>query len=361
MYRGLLLLFFSTSASAASLILTPRFDGIQGKDPLAERLILKAKATAEMGPYSFYFEGFGEAESDPNQAKIRRLTNGTSGAYLQEAYVEFKLDPFFLRAGKQAMRWSEMWVVPSLDVWTGRRWNRLLYDPQPEQFDHSGGVSASWATEVFSADVVVVTEPGRDTLPLPLPEHIEEKSENLSGGTRLKFNWGSFTLNLVGARAGVKDVGGLSANYAFEKVVPKIEFGHIHDNSLIPIREKRDDDFSAIGADIFLDQWTLQPQVTLFDFGDLSKNSTDYQSILYLSGTWQSGKHDLQLQTFGNTSNSDFFFNLLYGYNFRDWFSAAVFVQNYQGTDGGLLTLYKTITGGWAGGMRLEMNFGVGN
>lgn len=349
---GLLLGLPSLASAAASAVLTPRLEGIQGGDPLARRGLLRAKANADWGPYSVYVEGFGEAETEADRRRERRL--GT-GVFLQEAYVEFKLSSFYLRAGKQALRWSEMWVTPSLDVWTARRWNRFLYDPQPEQFEHSGGVSATYAIEGFSVDAAVISEMARSTFPEPLPEFLEEKSVEVSGGLRVKFDVAGAGFSLVGARHGMKDTSGVAVNYAFESFVPKLELGRVHDRSIFPLGLE-DDRFVALGVDVFLGEWTFQPQATWSGF-----DGPDYQALFYFSGTWQRNRHDLQFQTFGNTISHDFFFNLFYAYNWKDWLQTGVFVQDYDGRDGGLFDVYRQATRGWLAGLRLEFNLGFGS
>lgn len=346
----------SAGFAAANLVLTPRFEGIQSEERVeAQRALLRGKFTADFGPYTFYLEALAEGEANEARRDERRIQDGY---FLQEAYIEFKVASFFVRAGKQAMRWSEMWVTPSLDVWTARRWNRYLFDPQPEQLEHSGGVSASYAIDGFSLETFVVSEMARNRFPQPLPEFVDQKSDDVSLGARMKLDVKGFGLGLVGARAGMKDITGFAANYALESVVPKVEIGHVHDRSFIPLGQV-DDNFVALGVDVFWDNWTFQPQVTLFDFG--TANNQDYQSVYYLSGTWAKDKHDLQFQAFGNTSSSDSFFNLFYGYSWKDWVQTGAFVQNYQGTDGGLFTFYKRMTGGWVGGVRLEFNTSIGN
>lgn len=345
------------AGAAASLILTPRFEAVQGSEgSLAQRGLLRSKINADWGPYTVYLEGFGEFEMVENERERRRLDERS--LFLQEAYLEFKLESFYLRAGKQAMRWSEMWVRPSLDVWTSRRWNRFLFDPQPEQLDHSGGVSASFAGQGYAFDAVVVNEIARDEMPEPLPRFIESRSEEINLGVRASFDFAGVGLRLVSARHNWKDTNGVALNYAFEKFVPKVEVGQIQDRAAFPAGQS-DDKFVALGVDLFLGDWTLQPQATWYDFGDGSQGSRDYQTLFYLGGTWVRSKIDLQFQTFGNTATSDFFLNVFCAYNLKDWMQLGAFVQNYEGSDGGLFDFYKRATGGWVGGIRLELNTGV--
>lgn len=351
-----LLALGSRAEAAASVVLTPRLEGAQGAEgSLAQRGLLRGKLNADWGPYSFYLEGFGEFEAVETERERRRLDE--NAVFLQEAYLEFKVDSFFLRAGKQAMRWSEMWVRPSLDVWTARRWNRFLFDPQPEQLEHSGGVSATFVGDGFSLDGVVVNEVARDEFPRPLPRFVETRSDEVSLGARAQLDFSGFGLRGVLARHNWKSTTGLALNYAFEKAVPKVELGHVVDRSALPTGQENDG-FVALGVDLFLGDWTLQPQATWFDFGDGSQGSQDYQTIVYLGGSWVRDRFELQFQTFGNTATSDFFLNLFCAYNLKDWLQLGAFAQNYEGSDGGLFDLYKRATGGWVGGVRLELNTG---
>lgn len=353
-------LVFAAVAARADLTLTPRFEAIQGKDEaMADRAMLKTKFSSNFGKFSVFAEGFVEGDA----AKAAEARRTKSDAALQEAYLELKQNAFFIRAGKQALRWSDMWVLPSLDIWTARRWNRLLFDPQPEQFIHSAGMSFTYATNGLSLESFITDDPARDEFPQPLPVNIDAKANELSGGARLKVDAGGFSFGVLGAKVGFKNWAGASVNYAFESVVPKLEVGGYQDRSVdaVAVASGASDhqNFAALGADVFMGNWTFQPQATYFDFGDLAKNTRDFQSIYYLSGTWQNDKHDFQFQTFGNTSSSDFFFGTQYGYNFKDWMTGTVFAQYYYGDDGGLITLFHQLTGGWVGGIRLEFNISI--
>ena len=348
-------LFFSAQAFAdASLVLTPRFESINGRTPLAERALLREKLSASAGPFAMYLESFAEGEANQEARDQRRLA---PDYFLQEAYGEFKVGNLFFRGGKQALRWSEMWVMPSLDVWTARRWNRFLYDPQPEQFEHSGGLSGAYTGEHWSLEGVVMSEVARSKYPQPLPEYVDQQSQDVSGGARLKMDLGGFGVSVVGARSGMRDTAGVAANYAFEHFVPKVEVGRVLDRSAVPIL-KADDHFVALGVDIFWENWTFQPQANFFDFDDPNYTSP-FQSLFYLSGTWQKDRHEFQFQTFGNIISKDAFASVLYGYNWKDWFQTSAFLQYYDGSDGGLFTVYRQVTGHWAAGLRFEFNAGI--
>ncbi len=352
MREGIVLFFVLFSLGArADFSLAPRYEYISGNTELANRLILKSKFNANAGPFGIYLEGFGDFDGATEAAAIRRSSNQ---GYLQEGYVEFKLDSIYIRVGRQAMRWSESWSIPSLDVWTGRRLNRLFFDPLSEQLTHSFGMSFSYASQSFGLDLVAVNELAEFIYPEPYPRTLATNEDNdNSFGARIKFDLGGFGFSAMAAQVLKKGSYGMSANYAFEKFVPKFEFGGSHDETPGLITNQ-DEYFSTFGCDIFLGSVILLPQITVFDFGNLRNRNNDYQSAYYLSMQWNPNKHDLQTQVFFNTTMQDSYASLSYGYNLTDYFTMSGFVQNYEGSDGSLYKSYKDMTGGFVAGVRFE-------
>lgn len=332
----------------ADLTGAARYEYIRGpEEELANRLIVKSKFNYSLGPFGVYLEGFGEFEGNEDQKLIRR---SESEAYLQEAYAEFKLDSFYLRVGRQAIRWSESWTLPSLDVWTGRRYNRLFFDPLADQLTHPTGVSASYAIRSFSLEFVGVGDAAPTYYPIPLPEEVQEK--NTSYGGRIKGDIGGFGLTAVSAQVLKKTYYGLSANYAFENAVPKFELGSVRDDSLVGPLQK-DSLFSTAGCDLFWGNWIVLPQVSAFEAPNQSL-ATETQLSYYLSTQWNPDRHDLQIQFFRNDTAKDMFGSVSYGYNITDSLTVLSFVQNYDGEQG-LYQVYEEITGGWAFGARIEL------
>lgn len=345
---GLLLFFFAIGLQAhADITTAARYEYIRGpEDELANRLLLKSKFNYDLGPFGIYLEGFGELEGNEDQKFIRRTD---STAYLQEAYLEFKLDSFYLRVGRQAIRWSESWTLPSLDVWTGRRYNRLFFDPWVDQFTHSTGILASYARESFSVDFVGVGDVAPNYYPVPIPEENLEK--NTSFGGRVKLDFAGFGFSALTAQVLKKNYYGVSGNYAFEKAVPKFEAGSVHDSTLAST--KKDLPFFTAGCDLFLGNWAILPQVSIFEAHTVALD-TQNQVSYYLSTQWNPNRHDLQFQFYRNDTVKDLFGNVSYGYNLTDYLTVSGFVQNYEGQQG-LYQVYEEITGGWAFGARIEL------
>lgn len=349
MRLGWVLLILVTSLAArADLTGAARYEYIRGpENELANRFILKSKFNYSLGPFGLFVEGFGEVEGNEDQKFIRR---SESQAYLQEAYFEFKLDSFYLRVGRQAIRWSESWTLPSLDVWTGRRYNRLFFDPLSDQFTHPTGISASYAIDAFSLEFVGIGDVAPNYYPVPLPQESVEK--NTSFGGRVKADVAGFGLSAITAQVLKKNYYGAAANYAFEKAVPKFELGSITDNSQ-SVAVKKDHLFSTMGCDLFLGNWVVLPQISAFEVTN-SNAKTENQVSYYLSTQWNPNRHDLQLQFYRNDTAKDMFGNVSYGYNVTDYMTVLGFVQNYEGQQG-LYQVFEELTGGWAFGARVEL------
>jgi hypothetical protein len=347
--------------SRADFSIAPRYEYIAGNgDELANRLLIKSKLSANFGYFGIYFDGFGEFDANKEEAEIRRSPNR---GYLQEGYLEFKKDAIYIRVGRQAMRWSDMWIVPSLDIWTARRWNRLYFDPVSEQLIHSTGLNFSYATQSFSLDLVGIADLAQSTYPEPLPETLDVRIPGeTSGGARIQFDVSGFHFSTLGAKQQKKYYYGLAGNYAFDSVVPKFEAGMSHDTTeaepgtVTSTTEQQDQYFGSVGLDLFLGNWVLTPQVTVYDFGDLNQKNNDYRSVYYISGQRKVEPHDFQFMGFVNTTNQDAFWSLTYSYNLTNYFSLSGFVQEYYGEEGTLHWLYRQITGpGLVAGLRLEL------
>ncbi|WP_413560575.1 hypothetical protein [Bdellovibrio sp. HCB209] len=348
------LLLASVSAKA-DLTLSSRYEYIGGenKEELANRLLLHSRLSAGAGRFTVFAEGFGDFDGAKEPSEERRSPHR---GYLQEAYVELKTNSSYIRVGQQAMRWSDSWVVPSLDVWTGRRYNRLFFDPFADQLTHSQGVSYSYESESFGLDLVGVSKMAQTYYPEPLPETMTSDKDSETGyGGRIKINGKGIGFTALAAKAAEKNIYGMTANYAFEKAVPKIELGGSQDNSVNADPDYKDEYFGSLGVDLFLGNFVILPMVTFYDSGRFSTSSHDYKTLYYMSMVWNPNRHDLQAQVYYNSVNQDAFASLSYGYNVTDWSTLTGFVQYYEGDGDTLFAIYKNMTGGSVVGVRFEI------
>lgn len=363
MIQALIFLFVQTCY--ANLLVIPRLEQIGYREgSLASRALLKVKANALGGPLGVYFEGFAEAEGVAEQREMRRTP---TRAYLQEGYFEARFKEFYLRAGVQSQRWSEMWVTPSLDIWTGRRWNRLFFDPLTEQLTHPSGVLATYAGADFSIDLMAVERSGENIYPQPFPERTKIPSEQnvygiAYGGARLKWNLAGAGLSTLAAQNEFLDIFGGSINFAFDHWIPKMEIGFVNkkNDQSLQMKEMRDQ-FVAVGTDLFFDSWTFQPQATFFNFNSADASGPQGQNLFYFSGTYTKKKLEFQIQGILNGKTSDSFASVLLGWNWNRFLTTWGFVQDYEGEGTALSRAYRQITQGWVVGVRLEANFGFGD
>ncbi len=346
--------------------ISPRYEYIaSGSETLANRAIVTSKLSIQKSWFSFVIEGFGEFDNVPAQDQIRRTPNT---GYLQEAYIEGKWSSLYIRLGKQALRWSDTWVIPSLDVWTGRRFNRFLFDPQTEQFNHSTGASLSYAVQNFSIDLVGITNLGESTFPEPYPETVPGYRQSDTGyGGRIQYDISGFHFSALAAQQATRFYSGATANYAFDSIVPKLEAGYkmdTNDPTIIgsSIQNPTNTYFGTVGIDFFIGRWTITPQFTGFTIPD-PKIEYQNEGIAYISITYQADPHDLQAAAYYNTVNQDSFLTLTYNYHLNNHFSIGGFIQRYSGdinvTEPSLYAEYQKIIGGngVATGARIEAIF----
>lgn len=334
----------------AGLVLNPRYDLIGNENIYWNRLMLSSQVDFQVQSFRFYTDLFGEYNF--NEVENYAWRTVESKGYLQELYIEYSTDYLYLKVGRQANRWSDSWVLPSLDIWTARKYERLFVDPLAFQLSHSTGATLSITKTKWQLDLVAFTEVAEDSLPALLPQPKEEK-ESLNPGARFKFDFKGLQNSFVIARALKKNLVGYGVNYAFESWVPKFEIGYKKNEQKSGLIYRENSGFASIGADIFIGRLTLTPQFVMFnEDNDLENNM---QGLHYLSVLYTAGVHEIQLQEFANTYYKDLFYSAQYTITLKKRFSIGVLYQNY---DGGAATLTKFVndkTNGDLFGIRLQL------
>ncbi|MEK7355967.1 MAG: hypothetical protein AAB250_05930, partial [Bdellovibrionota bacterium] len=299
-------------------------------------------------------EGFVEhdiAQTSLEPAGEPDFRKSRSTAALQELYFDGKLGSFFFRLGRQPVRWSQSWTIPSLDVFTGRRWNRLFVDPVPEQLTHPDGVLVSYAGAVFEADLFHAVQPAENTFPQPLPDSprlIRDQS-----GARIKLRLGGFDFALVGWRKPEDSLVGGSVSYAFESFVVKAEGGSRPDDA----------GFGIIGVDYFGNlgdlEITFGPQYTWYK--EPLMTGKNVEGIYYLPLRLAYKKTSIETQYYGSAETRDAFGSAMITHEISDYkgasLKASLFHQSYAGEPGRLFSLYESLTGSSLAGLRLDLNY----
>lgn len=347
--------------------LNPRVESVFADVPdWARRAFLKTNLLARNGDYSFNFEGFGEY--DIAQVSLEPLgepdfRKSRSTAALQELYFDGRVGSFFFRLGRQPVRWSQSWTIPSLDVFTGRRWNRLFVDPLPEQLTHPDGILVSYAGSILEADLFHVVQRAENTFPQPLPDSPRIIRDQT--GVRLKTRAGGFDFALVGFRSPEDELLGGSVSYAFETIVVKTEVGtRRYVNALGPtLHPGEDANFGLVGFDYFGTLGDLEinfsPQATWYKEPLIT--GTKVESIYYVPLRLAYKKTSIEAQYYGSGETRDAFGSAMLTRELADYkgasLKASLFHQSYAGAPGRLFSLYEALTGSSLAGFRLDLNY----
>lgn len=336
------LILSQKSFSSIEFTLNPQVEAIEGSSRTqALRGIFDGRIFSKIRNASVGFEGFAIADGADRAPDQRRDRNV---GYIQEAYLEFKSKSWSTRAGKFPLRWSESWALPSLDIWTARRWNQLFFLPLNYQLVNPTGVLLSYDTSKTSVNYFVNLQPAQDQFPEGIPAPV--RTETQEHGIKIKKRLGGFDLTGVAAQLRDKNAFGGIASYAFDYFVPKIEGGG----------DGNQDWFFTSGVDIFVGDFTILPQFTFFSTKFMREY---YQRLVYFPIKFTHDPHTIDLQAYGNLDSEDQLYSASYTYSFRFGLQAAAYVQNYWGLTGTLFGLYSKITGGNVYGMRLSFPFSL--
>lgn len=324
----------SSSPLESRFHLTPSLTWIHGKEPKASRGMIKAQGNFKIGDWRFYSEGF--VETDAAVSAKERRSKRTSE--LQEAYLEWKPGALLIRAGRQPLRWSDSWTTPSLDLWTARRFNRLFYDPLPEQLVHPTGVLASWGTPSGSLEVFQNLQPAENILPEPLPETPRTWRKELGARGKLRTDAG-FDLAALYFGQRDKDTYGATVSYALDSSVPKLEVG----------RDSDQDSFITLAADFFFGSFSILSQVTRYS------TALETPFNYYLLVRWEENPDSIDLQAFYDGQSRGLFYSFQYAHTFQPAVQLSFFMQYYRGDPSTLFGLYQTMTDGPVGGARIAI------
>lgn len=332
---------------------TPRLESYSSERMSNQRLLLKNNLNLEWRKTRLYVESYFEQNS--SELFAQELRSPPRG-YLQEAYVEFQWSDFFIKAGKQALRWSEMWATPSLDIFTGRRFNRGFMDPLTEQFSHSTGLLFSYTGRVFSFDAYSLWQGPETTYPEPFPEQEPIYRDTMEGGIRGKVDVFGHQFTAMTASLQHSSVYGGSWSYAFESFVPKVEIGErvwwYPDER---VNQPTWIEFGSAGVDIFVDRWLITPQVT-FSKDDLTERATQ---LYYGNLSWIGDRHEFSCQGSIYDPLLGQFVHLGYTYKPRNWVLVNLFWQNYAGAYDSLYGVLRDSIGTSVVGLRLQFDYDI--
>lgn len=352
----------------SSLNLNPRLDatfahpqgdapnGTKARSDWAQRLFLKTQAMVKNDWFSFNTEAFFErdlAQADLEPLGSPDLRKSRAYAALQEAYVDARWSSVFLRVGRQPVRWSQSWTLPSLDRFTGRRWNRLFVDPVPEQLTHPDGVLLSYASSEIEAEIFQVVQTAENMFPQPIAN--TDRMTESQTGVRVKARLKGVDVQLVLHNRPDETFVGNALSYAFDCCVLRAEAGMSHDERGFVIAGF---DYFGTFAESIGGEINFGPQLTWYQ--DPLVTGKDVEAVAYVPIRLAWGKNAIELQGYRNLKVDEDYAALLLsrelGEVAKTSFKASLYAQNYDGPVGRLFGMYRELTDGPLYGVRLDLN-----
>ncbi|MDZ4083346.1 MAG: hypothetical protein U1E10_10445 [Bdellovibrionales bacterium] len=357
-------------AAEFNLEFVPRIDvwqsGTSFDQELKRELYLRSAfdvmAQQELTAYRSRLEGFVTrdfAEESKRPSGAPDFRKSREEADLNEAWIDVTHDSLGIRIGRQPIRWSQSWTLPSLDLFSGRRFNRLFLDPLLDQLTHPDAIRISKSGKVsdhpYDLDFVRVLKSAPFRFASPVTNR--EREDLHETALRASTKFGLLDLAVIGShklepRAGKDEItSGAQGSYAFDDFVLKSEFGN----------SDRDALFFTLGSDWFLDEWFIGPQVTVYR--DALLMASTGEAVAYLPIRYSKEKWTFELDVlkgFGAaTSYKDLYSSFRIAYEITTGFSASIAAQTYQGEAGRLLGQAQSLTDERTIGVRLEYTGGL--
>ncbi|CAN5718927.1 hypothetical protein BH10BDE1_BH10BDE1_04070 [soil metagenome] len=366
-----LLLMSRPSRADLQVELVPRFEAWQNERAVMQefygRMAIDATKTVGTASYRARAEGF--ATYDFAEEQLRPIGNpdlrkSRNEADLSELWFDASFESIGIRVGRQPIRWSQSWTLPSLDLLTGRRANRLFFDPLVDQLTHPDAVRLTKTFSVGSNSVAieVVRVYGSAPNHFAQPLKNQDRVDNHETAAKVSTRFGSLELGIVGSyryepRVQQDDaISGIFGSYAFEDFVFKFEGGN----------SSRDAGFATAGTDWFLGNWLFGPQFTFYSDPFLGTSESEilvYVPLRYSGDRWIFELDVMQaFQSPIGTGNADAiknrFASVRIGRELREGLTLSVAAQDYRGNSLSLLGQAESLAGGQVYGLRLEYTGG---
>lgn len=332
-----------------NLSYSPRLDLWQSeKQAIARTLYFRSSLDLRYKQMGFRADGFVTEELN-DDAKPNQENRGTkNSADLSELFWDGEVrtdgSAWALRLGRQPIRWSQSWTLPSLDFFTGRRANRLFLEPLPDQLTHPDAAKLTYSNEFGEFEFVRIF--ARSPTLMPHPFSNIDRTDLRDVGLRILLKTGGLDWTVLTRHNELRTDTGLLANYAFDDFVAKAEFG----SSSISER------FLMLGTDWFLETVTIGPQFTLLE------TATRVEGQLYIPFRYKFEQWLIDaehLQYFGSTELvKDHYSSLRIGHEVFDGGVISIGAQTYRGASGRPLGISESMTNGSVYGLRFEYTGG---
>ncbi|MBL7688418.1 MAG: hypothetical protein JNJ49_10310, partial [Bdellovibrionaceae bacterium] len=162
----------ANDAVTGNISYTPRLDIWESEQrAIARTLYLRSSLDlryAQMGLRAdgFLTQEFSEA-SKPSQESRGTKSSADLSELFWDGEIQSEGSAWALRIGRQPIRWSQSWTLPSLDFFTGRRANRLFLDPLIDQLTHPDAAKLTYSAEFGELEIARVFGRSPTTMPQP--------------------------------------------------------------------------------------------------------------------------------------------------------------------------------------------------
>ncbi|MCS6838753.1 MAG: hypothetical protein NZ480_07895 [Bdellovibrionaceae bacterium] len=276
---------------------------------------------------------------------------------IQELYYETKTsEASLIRMGVTALRWSESWLLPSLDVWTMRRWDRLFLEPFGETLIHPGGILFRTAHSPIEFDFFWQTHRPTSRLPVPLTVPTNGgnyQSYDPSNATGIKAGFLSdlhrFSVVFKHDFSENKFDFGIDYSYPFDHLVFKSELGQTQNS------EK----FFSAGLDVFIEGLTINPQITVVQKPTMTLSPQEQLLLYYLYLSKDMSKHNIELTVFVQENTDNYFLNFSWNLQWSKNLILSLITQKYFGKENVLLVTSNQMNFSDFVGLRFEVPLAI--
>jgi hypothetical protein len=351
--------------------MVPRLDAWQNDRAVMQEIYgrMAIDGTKAYGATSLRARAEGFATYDFAEENLRPLGNpdlrkSRNEADLSELWFDASYQSFGLRVGRQPIRWSQAWTLPSLDILTGRRANRLFFDPLIDQLTHPDAVRLTNTFSIGSHSIAMEVVRVYGSAPTRFAEPLKnlDRVDNHETAAKISTRFGSLDIGVLGSlryepRIAKDDaISGIFGSYAFEDFVFKFEGG----------TSSRDASFGTVGTDWFWGNWIFGPQFTFYNDPFLGTSKSEmlvYVPLRYSGNSWIFELDLMQsFQSPLGTGNPDAiknrFASVRVGRELREGLTLTVAAQDYRGSALSLLGQAESLAGGQVYGLRLEYSGG---
>jgi hypothetical protein len=347
----------SEAIDQLGLELIPRAEFITAQGPFSQRASIRARLRASTLPnetatsWSAFAEGFLErdwVDNDRSQIEQRRSRETTS---LDQAWLEARGQRWFLRLGRQPVRWNDrLGPAPEtgLDWLSGRRWNRLFVDPPAEALTHPDAARLHYGKMVagrgWEADLIHVVQNAQTVFPEPF-DSVDRRSV---GETFVRYRRAGELLGVAASALRGTTENRLGLSFEYEN--PDFPCCKIWLEAMVGAKAdgSASRQSAVFGYSVSANDLTIAPELTV---------TSSQERIFQVNVHYQMDQWSLDSTLYYLSPSSDEHQSVMIHFESGEWYRYSLFWQRYRGKTGRLFGVYESQTQGQSLGVRAEINY----